>query len=901
MRLKAFYKLKTKISLIAFFVLSTFLIAPSVFAWDGDVLGEIVGWLIGLIINALGLVLLLVIKGLILIASYQYFIDAQAVVEGWAIVRDLSNMFFVVILLVIAFATILHIEEYNYKKWLPKLILMAILINFSKTICGLMIDVAQIVMLTFVNAFKDIAGGNIIDMLGIKDIVTMAKNTDDVGFTTIVGAYVLGLIYMIIALVVITTMMMMLVMRLVMIWIYVVLSPLAYLLAAFPGGAQYSSKWWKDFTQNLIVGPVLAFFIWLSFAALQTGTELNIVTTAAENNITEEAGSFGVETANADDAPFAANQASTPSSLIKFVIGIGMLIGGLKIAQEIGGAAGGIAGKGMSKLSTMGAATAGFVGGATARFGGNVGMGIAKKVKLKEGLGSIASQTGVTGKILAATGIRSLATSSLSGLNSQQKKIEEKAVAKLTNLDDTRVMARYANQSSFTGMGVAMKKKARKKMPSAIHDDVAMNTALSDMSREDLSKLSDAEWQALGARNAELGGRSKGFIQKDSDARGAFNYGKRENGHGNFISGTNRNGEDLTSDDRFGSYMDPRNEPLSADVINTLIRDDSHRFDYFKDAPALKPDSITEVPLSEQNQERGRGNLSVNKFAAGQSTLAVDFDKLNLEDINKGAAGDKDWRNVRGVNTSDQGMIKKIASNMAGLIDQEISALKAKSQLSGGEEKRLSSLNNTRNRLSNPENLSNLSVLNSSASRFKMSDVKETMVHEEIHGLGYENEDEVRAATGVIMSTRDYGARKDKASVEKILVDNSLKTRSVDEIVANEKKSESPVYFSDESKGMDTSGLENKISDFVDKIEEVSDGLKNMRGLNSLAGKSNDHLVNFPYLFKNLQATLSKNNKEKKGLSADFGVDKVETPLEISVIAKTISDTMDENNNKSKS
>jgi hypothetical protein len=42
----------------------------------------------------------------------------------------------------------------------------------------------------------------------------------------------------------------MLVMRIVMIWIYVVLSPLAYLLASFPGGQQYSSRWWKDFTSN---------------------------------------------------------------------------------------------------------------------------------------------------------------------------------------------------------------------------------------------------------------------------------------------------------------------------------------------------------------------------------------------------------------------------------------------------------------------------------------------------------------------------------------------------------------------------------------------------------------------------------------------------------------------------
>lgn len=351
---------------------ASFLAAPNVFASAGDWAGEVVGSIIYVFIWALGLVLILVMKGLILIASYQNFISSGAVQEGWTVVRDLSNMFFVVILLVIAFSTILHLENYSYKKWLPKLILMAVLINFSKTICGLLIDVAQIIMLTFVNAFKDVAGGNLIEMLGIREIVTLAEGSDSVGFWQIVGAYVLGLIYMIIALVVITTMMMMLVMRLVMIWIYVVLSPLAYLLAAFPGGAQYASQWWSEFIKNLIVGPVIAFFIWLSFAALQTGN-YNDVGSVGTANISAEQEAFSGSIAKVDGAstPSMGTQASTPGVLIKFVIGIGMLIGGLKVAQQIGGAAGSVAGKGMGKLAAMGAATAAF----GKKWGGKVATG----------------------------------------------------------------------------------------------------------------------------------------------------------------------------------------------------------------------------------------------------------------------------------------------------------------------------------------------------------------------------------------------------------------------------------------------------------------------------------------------------------------------------------------------
>ncbi|HBA36638.1 TPA: hypothetical protein DCZ15_02055 [Candidatus Falkowbacteria bacterium] len=344
-------------SLPLILVAGIFLFGPSVSATAADWAGEMVGSIINIFISALGLILILVIKVLISIAGYQHFIDSQVVVLGWVIVRDICNMFFIVILMIIAFGTILHLENYSYKKWLPKLVLMAILINFSKTICGLLIDVAQVVMITFVNAFKDVGGANMTDILGIDGIVTMAKGSADLGFWAIVGAYVLGLIYMIVALIVITTMMMILVMRLVMIWIYVVLSPLAYLLSAFPGGEKYASQWWSEFTKNLIVGPVLAFFIWLSFAALQTGNSINTAQLAdiSGATITDETAAIiqgaELDSSATSSAALAGTQASTPGALIKFVIAIGMLIGGLKISQDIGGQAGSLAGKGMEALN----------------------------------------------------------------------------------------------------------------------------------------------------------------------------------------------------------------------------------------------------------------------------------------------------------------------------------------------------------------------------------------------------------------------------------------------------------------------------------------------------------------------------------------------------------------------
>lgn len=382
--------------LSVFLGVGIFLLAQPVHAsWAA----EVVGGLLGLIIGGLGVILSLVMKALVMVAQYSEFIQAPAVKQGWVIVRDLCNMFFVLILLIIAFATILHQEKYDYKKWLPKLVLMAVMINFSKTICGLLIDFAQVIMLTFVNAFKGMAAGNLVDALGLTEIMTLAKDgASDIGFFEIVTAYLLGLIYVIVALVVIVTMLAMLVMRIVMMWVYIVLSPAAYLLAAFPDGKSYSEKWWKQFTENLIVGPVLAFFIWLSFASLQSpdfnqfsdkdGLSGDAGTTVAGSDMGVSA---GAQTAPAD-TPFTASKASTPNAFIKFVIAIGMLVGGLKIAQEVGGAASDIAGKGFSKLkngaSAVGAATSKFAkdrGRKAAKWSGRQALGGASFVAQKAG------------------------------------------------------------------------------------------------------------------------------------------------------------------------------------------------------------------------------------------------------------------------------------------------------------------------------------------------------------------------------------------------------------------------------------------------------------------------------------------------------------------------------------
>ena len=69
-----------------FLIVGIFVIVPEAKAsWAADVVGGI----LGIIISALGLILVLAMEVLISVAQYSNFINAPAVENGWVIVRDM--------------------------------------------------------------------------------------------------------------------------------------------------------------------------------------------------------------------------------------------------------------------------------------------------------------------------------------------------------------------------------------------------------------------------------------------------------------------------------------------------------------------------------------------------------------------------------------------------------------------------------------------------------------------------------------------------------------------------------------------------------------------------------------------------------------------------------------------
>ncbi len=353
------------ILLLLFIIGLGFLIPQLVWADAWGPVAAVLGAVLVPIIGLIGKLLTVIIRLLLVVVQYNDFINSTAVSKGWIILRDVFNMFFVLVLLVIAFATVLKIEKYSYKRLLGAFLLAAVLVNFSKLICGIFIDIAQILMLTFVNAFKAVGEGNLIQMLGIESLMNSRKEVGGQDLDKeMVGALLLGLIMTLIALVVVGIITIIFVFRIVILWFLVLLSPLAFMASVLPVFQKYANQWWEKFTSQLIIGPVLAFFLWLSFAMTSEGDIYKNVTPEGSSQAKQIEGVIaeqklgGEAGAGASKLAASFSKAGKPEFVLNFIIGIAMLIGSLMVAQQMGVAGGKLAGKAVNTMQAIGAGVA---------------------------------------------------------------------------------------------------------------------------------------------------------------------------------------------------------------------------------------------------------------------------------------------------------------------------------------------------------------------------------------------------------------------------------------------------------------------------------------------------------------------------------------------------------------
>lgn len=187
---------------------------------------------------------------------------------GWKVTRDFANLFFALVLLLIAVATVLNIgplDNYTAKRILPNFIMVALFINFSKAIVGFLIDISQIIMIELWNSVGD---------KGIEDSVMRASNLAKASNLSGLDTLALNLVIIILIIIFIAIFIwtiVIFIVRIANLWIAIILSPLAFMSFLIPGLREIYNTWIKLLQSALVTGPVLMFMLYLSVMIMNNG------------------------------------------------------------------------------------------------------------------------------------------------------------------------------------------------------------------------------------------------------------------------------------------------------------------------------------------------------------------------------------------------------------------------------------------------------------------------------------------------------------------------------------------------------------------------------------------------------------------------------------------------------
>jgi len=190
--------------------------------------------------------------------------------EGWALVRDFVNMFFILILVFLAIATILRINKFSDKRLLFFVIFAALLVNFSKPITVFLIDISNLAMSFFIQNLR-------IANEGYGEILMTNMKMQEVYKVEIKGsdlaryvALVTGAAFKFILAIMLFVLAISLVIRMIALWVLIILSPLAFFGIALPGTFLSALKdgWIRKLVYWCFFGPILLFFLWLALVVV---------------------------------------------------------------------------------------------------------------------------------------------------------------------------------------------------------------------------------------------------------------------------------------------------------------------------------------------------------------------------------------------------------------------------------------------------------------------------------------------------------------------------------------------------------------------------------------------------------------------------------------------------------
>lgn len=272
-------------------------------------------------------------KLLITIIGQGTFIQNDLVKQAWPFVQGIANLGFIFSLLYIALATTLRLESVSssVQRLLPRLLIGALLVNFSLIIGGLLIDASRVVMAAEIQLIgggevkSDTLGARLLEQTKLYENVARLLTINPVhgvpvpdqsnSWNELITA-IMRSVFILAAAASMAILGFGLFERYIALLILLIISPLAYLAVTLPQTSAYAKKWWDNFIKWVLYGPILLFF-------------LIIIIRVQDSNI----------------APVPNTDAILDSAfyqhIVKFIIVITLFFVSAKAAKQLGGAGSG--------------------------------------------------------------------------------------------------------------------------------------------------------------------------------------------------------------------------------------------------------------------------------------------------------------------------------------------------------------------------------------------------------------------------------------------------------------------------------------------------------------------------------------------------------------------------------
>lgn len=265
----------------------------------------------------------------------------QFVSDGWGTARDLANMFFILILIYIAVTIMLEADTGKTMHLLVRVLFIALVINFSFFVTRVVIDAGNFTAVQFYNQIdsggattvgsvttKDL-GASIMTAVGAEDLLkgqafeNFKASVGGAGefVTILVMCLFLGATYAILAAIFVATGIKFII-RVAVLWLTIVASPLALVASTVPQFESWFKKWRDALISNSFFPVVFLFIFWLitKFAG-------DLSLSGVFENFNEAVGSTNA----------AINIVGTMANIgIRLGFLVVMLLMGLKVADELG-------------------------------------------------------------------------------------------------------------------------------------------------------------------------------------------------------------------------------------------------------------------------------------------------------------------------------------------------------------------------------------------------------------------------------------------------------------------------------------------------------------------------------------------------------------------------------------